>query len=182
MRNALALIFALTIFSSGEPSGAKLYFLYDAGHEEWCLYSSQKTWETDVNALQAANVGSLEFENEHIMSVDVTTQDETGDWVVYDHYLLDTAGELRQDKRKINVLPGDRTVEETYLIQDGKTTKTSSSTKSLSSGKSLLTHEDWTPEVPVTKRVKDFPFVSLMRFTYHEVQSKGKVCTDIRKP
>lgn len=154
----------------------KLYLVGDEGHHEWCAYRSQSSWKSDVDKLSPARVGTLIYTVDDLSAIEVSEQDETGDWIVYDEYSLASNGELRGDQRRINILPGDRAVEETYEIHDGKAEKQSSTTRSLSTGKASATSETWLPGVPITTRVENFPFAALIKQRYSTLPSEAKVC------
>ena len=149
---------------------------------QWCIYASESQWKLDVNSLGATTVASLKFATGHLQAVDLTHQDEAGDWIVYDHYELGQTGDLRRDQREIRILPGDRLVEEIYLIRDGVVDKQNSSTKSLSTGQKLTNGEDWLPDVPVVSRLKDFPFAPLLDVDRSRILAKGKICSLAKEP
>jgi len=159
----------------------KILFLEDVDHKEWCAYANESIWKSTVDSLGAMTVGSLNYEKDQLSAVDVTEDDETGDWIVYDHYTVDPRGEPSWNKRKINILPGDRTIDETYQIQNGKATRRSSSIRSLSTGKNLSDPERWLPKVAIITRATDFPFAALIAQKYPETFSQSKVCIPFRK-
>jgi len=167
--------------STGTQRTSKIFIANDADHHQWCAYPTQSAWQSDVKLFGSGIVATLTSAQGRLSSIEVTTEDEAGDWIVYDHYTVSTDGTLQEDKRKINILPGDRSVEESYLIRDGKAKKQSSTTKSLSTGKSLASSEDWVPEVSVIARLKDFPFASLIR-TATDTDSllRGRECVASR--
>jgi len=121
-------------------------------------------------------VATMDFSNGHLTSIDVTTQDEAGDWMVFDHYTLGNAGDLKELQRRVNILPGDRSVSETYLISDQKAKLQNRTTTSLSTGEKPTSSEEWLPEVFVVARLKDFPFRAQTTVKYSDVASKGRIC------
>jgi len=60
----------------------------------------------------------------------VTEEDETGDWIVYGHYMIDSEEPVVGLTRTINVLPGDLTQDEPYVIEGGKAKKQTSKSRS----------------------------------------------------
>jgi hypothetical protein len=160
----------------------KLFILHDVKQRQWCIYASESQWKSDVNSSGAPTVASLEFEAGHLNAVDLTHQDEAGDWIVYDQYELGRTGELQQDQREIRILPGDRLVKEVYLIRDGIAHKQNSNTQSLSTGQKLTNVEDWLPDVPVISRLKDFPFAPLIGVDRSRILAKGKICDASKEP
>jgi hypothetical protein len=181
---SLIVLLSLPIGSSvdAQSKTTKIFFLEDIHHKEWCAYANESIWKSSVDSLGAMTVGSLNYEKDQLAVVDVTEGDEAGDWMVYDHYTVDPRGEPLRDERKNNILPGRRSVEETYVIQNGKATRQSSSVRSLTTGGSLSDPEQWLPKVPVITHAKDFPFAALIVQKYPEAFSHGKVCVPFKRP
>src|SRR5205807_8954417 len=100
-------------------SETELYLLEDSRHQQWCVFRSKSLWESEVKALPALSVGSLEYEKHRLSAVNVTQEDETGDWIIYDHHSLDKDGTPDKLIRTINVLPRDFSETQLYVIQDG---------------------------------------------------------------
>src|SRR5579864_3291721 len=100
------------LFHSGSASvqakTSKVFLLEVAGNNQWCSYLSESTWKAKVQEVGAMTVGTLIYSNDHLVQIDVTETDESGDWTVYDHYLLDDHGQLVKLTRLLNVLPGNR--------------------------------------------------------------------------
>jgi hypothetical protein len=174
----------LVLGQTSRPSQDKQIFLVrDAEHKKWCMYLNESDRNSVVASLEATNVGTLHFTSDGDLSaIDVAEEDESGDWVVYDHYVIDINNHVLKDERRINILPGDRAVEESYLIKDGRATKEKSITRSLSTGKELSDHETWLPDVRVITRIGDFPFSPLVAGKYSEMSSKDKACTASKSP
>jgi hypothetical protein len=85
-------------------------------------------------------------------------------------------------KRIINVLPGDGSENETYLILDGKAKKQASDSRRLSTKEVLPDKEkDWLPNVPIVARLRDFPFASLILEKHSELSSSGRVCIPVKQ-
>lgn len=112
-------------------------FLLQESSDQWCSYIDQNEWKGAVRASGAMVVAELRYSQDKLTEIDVTETDESGDWTVFDHYFLDTDNNLKKLSRLINVLPGDRSVLETFSIADGKTKKISTEAKQLSTGKPL---------------------------------------------
>ena len=169
MRYLATLLIGLSLlfqsgFASAQTKASKVFLLEDAGNNEWCSYLSELTWKAKVQELGAMTVGTLIYSNDRLAQIDVTETDESGDWMVYDHYFLDDHGQIVKLARLLNVLPGDRSVAQTFLIRKGKATKTAMSEKQLSSGKPVTAPAaDWLPEVAIETEPKLFPFAALLR-------------------
>jgi hypothetical protein len=166
--SAAALVGFLLLFQSGfasaQANASKVFLLEDAGNNQWCSYNTEPTWKVRVQEVGAMAVATLTYSNDHLSQIAVTETDESGDWMVYDRYFLDEHGQLVKLSRLLNVLPGDRSVSQTFSISNGKATKTATSEKQLSTGKSVTssTAEDWLPDVSIETAAKMFPFSALL--------------------
>jgi hypothetical protein len=171
--------------ASGQTLGAryekKLFLAIGADSQEWCIYTDEARWKSDIASLGSSSVGTLDYSGDRLSAIDVTQEDETGDWIVYDHYSVSPDNRPTQDSRRINILPGDRTVNETYAIENGHAERRSSLTRSLSTGQAPSNSEKWLPDVPVFVDLHDFPFVSLIPHKYSENLSDGKRCA-VKRP
>ena len=164
---------------SAQTPTHKLFLLEDDTRKEWCVYANESQWKSQVASSGAARVATMYYSDARLTSVDITTEDETGDWIVFDHYALSATGDIQQVQRKVNILPGDRSVSETFLVLDGKAKLQTRTTTSLSAGDKLTDAEHWLPRVRVVTRLKNFPFVSLTTVKYSDVLSKGKTCAAV---
>jgi len=148
---------------SQQAKAAKVFLLEDVGNKQWCAYNKEATWKAAVQDAGAMTVGTLTYSNGHLLQIDVTETDQSGDWTVYDHYFLDDRGEIVKLSRMINVLPGDRSVLQTFSISDGKARKTATTEKQLSTGKLLTSPQAvWLPDLPINTGTKLFPFSGLL--------------------
>ncbi len=68
----------------GHGPSKKLFLLEDAANHQWCAYRDQSAWKIDVNSTTALNVSSIEFVGEKASVVNLTHEDETWDWILYD--------------------------------------------------------------------------------------------------
>jgi hypothetical protein len=150
-------------FASAQVKASKVFLLEDAGNNQWCSYTTEATWKTKVQEVGAMTVGTLAYSNDHLSQIDVTETDESGDWTVYDHYFFDDHGRIVKLTRLLNVLPGDRSVSQTFSISNGKAEKTATSEKQLSNGKPVTSPAgDWLPDVAIQTEPKMFPFAALV--------------------
>ena len=150
-------------FAPGQTKASKVFLLEDAPNNQWCSYTTESTWKAKVQEVGAMSVGTLAYSNDHLSQIDVTETDESGDWTVYDHYFFDDHGQLVKLSRLLNVLPGDRSVSQTFSISNGKATQTATSEKQLSTGKPVTSPTaDWLPDVSIETSTKMFPFSALL--------------------
>jgi hypothetical protein len=166
-----------------QGTGKPLFLLEDTEHHQWCAYGSESEWTSEVKSLTAMVVGTLEYSGDHVSKIAVTEEDEAGDWTVYDHYVIDDKGQISELKRTINILPGDRSEDETYVMLDGKPKKQVSNSRRLSTKEPLHGQKEkvWLPEVPIITRVQDFPFASLILEKHPQLASSGKVCVPVKQ-
>jgi len=162
---------------AGQPVAKTLYLLEDNKHQQWCAFRDEREWKTEVESLSALVVATAEYVDGRLSAVDVTHQDEAGDWIVYDHYSLDQSGKISKLKRTINVLPGDRSENEVFLMLSGTPKKESAASRKLSTGEPASKADVWLPDVPITTRVEAFPFSSLIGSSGAE--SKAKSCVQV---
>jgi hypothetical protein len=180
--SGILVLLSSMFMQGGSPQTAAktIYLLEDAEHQQWCAFSSESGWKSQVNSLSAMRVATVDYVNDHISVVHITEEDETGDWIVYDHYSFDKSGALQKLKRTMNILPGNRSEEQVFLVQDGKTIKQSTISRDLSTGKPTAPSNDWLPDVPIITSVQAFPFSSLIGSKRLEIWSKGKACIHVR--
>ena len=163
--------------SSVQPAHSSVFLVYDGHNKEWCAYTNESSWKSKVDSSDAAIVATLNYSRSRLESIDVTTDDEAGDWTVFDHYTLTQIGSIGQLERRVNILPGRRSVLETYTLAGEKPKLKSRETTVLTTGKKLSDGETWLPDVRIAARVADFQFASLAKMKYSEILSKGKVCS-----
>lgn len=150
-------------FAPAQAKAHKVFLLEDAGNNQWCSYTTESVWKAKVREVGAMTVATLAYSNDHLSQIDVTETDESGDWTVYDRYFFGDRGRLVKLTRLLNVLPGDRSVSQTFSIGNGKATKIATSEKQLSTGKSVTSPTaDWLPDVPIATATKMFPFSTLL--------------------
>jgi hypothetical protein len=183
--NAASLAGALLLSRSGcasaQAKAAKVFLLEDARGNQWCAYAKEAAWSAAVQDAGAMAVGTLTYSNDHLLRIDVTETDETGDWTVYDHYFLNDGGQIVRLLRMINVLPGDRSVLQTFSISDGKARSTAITEKQLSTGKPLISPESvWLPDLPIRTGTRLFPFFVLLERP--GLRTSGKSCIPAPAP
>jgi hypothetical protein len=177
----ILLAVALKAQEAPPQTSPHMFFLVEDEHrKQWCAYSSESSWKSQVDSLDAATVATMNFSDDHLAAIDITSEDEAGDWMVFDQYALSNHGDVQELRRMANILPGDRSVVETYLIVNGNAKLQNRTTTSLRTGEKLTSPEDWLPEVRVFTRLRDFPFARLTTVRYSDALSKGKICVPTR--
>jgi hypothetical protein len=159
----------------GQTKASRVYVLEDRGNDRWCAFDNQKAWSSEVQRTEAMVVGTLTYSDSNLSQIDVTETDQSGDWIVYDHYFLNDHRQIVKLSRTINVLPGDRSVVQTFSISNGRPSKEGETQKELSTGKILTSPETvWLPELGIATDIKKFPFSSLLKTP--GLGTTGKTC------
>jgi hypothetical protein len=160
--------------TSAQPKTSRVFFLEDTVKHQWCAFTSETIWKEAVQEVEALTVGTLIYSDEHLMQIDVTETDESGDWTVYDHYRLDDREQLKKLSRTINVLPGDRSVVQTFVIHDGKTDTIKTVATQLSTENPLNSAKPiWMPELPIATSTRMFPFAVLFEAPSLRIHAKS---------
>ena len=182
-RLAVILTFGLGLSPAGiaQSAAKKIFALQDDEHQQWCAFTTESAWKSRVDALSAIRVATVEYLDDRPSTISITEEDEAGDWIVYDRYSLDRRGAIQKLSRTTNVLPGDRSVTEEFLIRNGKANKQATTYKSLSTGTAAVgPGTARLPDVPVLTSVQPFPLVSLLEKGRSELLAKGTVCAQIK--
>jgi hypothetical protein len=169
------MLFALLV---GQTSAQEkmVCFLKDDAHQQWCGYSSEAKMKDQVQPLNALVLGCAKYVNGHVSVLRITETDETGDWAVNDEYTLNNAEKIVTLKRTINILPGNTSEEQLFIIENGKAAKQGSVYRELRTGRATQRSADWFQPLPVFTDKQAFPFSSLLIGKRFDVWAKGKVC------
>lgn len=180
----IGILAAVALFA-GQPfaqSGAArvaaktLYFLRDDHDKRWCGYADKSRLEAQVRSLGAMVVGGVDYTNGRVTTVDITEEDETGDWAVNDEYTLDENERMRTLKRTINIIPGNTSEEQVFRVQGGKAIKLRSTYRDLRTGKPTNSRADWFEPSPVITSLQAFPFWMLIATKRQVVWTAGEAC------
>lgn len=157
-----------------------VFLLEDAKSNEWCAFKTEALWQTAVQNSGSLTVGKLVYSDNHLFEIDMTQAAESGDWIIYDRYFLNTSKQVVKLRRTINILPGDRSVSERFSLANGKARKIQVSSKQLSTGKLLKSPKPiWLPELPINTTTKMFPFASLL--DHIDIAMDNKVCAKSKR-
>src|SRR5690242_8452521 len=156
-----------------DGSATKLYLLHDSDHRQWCAYTQETNWKTDVEKLAARTVATVEIDGRQINTIHVSRSDKSGDWLIVDSYRVDRFRQLKQLKRETKVIPEDLNDEKFYSRKGQRLLLDRAVTKSLSTGQ-LTSKAGWKPYVPIVNQIKDFPFAPLLDLQFES--DTTKVC------
>lgn len=163
---------------TAQTNGHAVFLLEDSTEKQWCAFTNRAQLDSSVSAMKAPEVATLTYRDRHVVRIDLAETDESGDWMVYDHYLLDEAGHVTRLSRLINVLPGDRSVSRIFSLKNGKVAKIREDAKQLSTGKRLRSPKPvWLPDLPVETAMSSFPFSRLLQ--RDDFPGDGSACVDV---
>jgi len=94
--------------------------------------------------------------------IEVTTEAESGDWIVYDRYRVGADGEPSSLTREVHIAQGDIRIREEYALANGTATRTLQ-VRVGRDGKVMpgrLPHD--LPQLPIARTLKNFPFEALL--------------------
>lgn len=169
----LQLVYAVDYAKEG-----KIFLLEDTSNAQWCAYAKNTEWSAAVQDIGAMAVGELTYINSRLLRIDVTETDETGDWIVYDHYFLNDHEELVKLSRLINVAQGDRRFIQVFSIKDGRTKNiVTKERRSSASDLAVSSKPEWLPDVLIYTRKELFPFSGL--FHQLKLMKNGRLCVHI---
>jgi hypothetical protein len=180
----LQIILAVAVLSTPTLSQtSKRIFLLQDKNSSWCGYKNKAEWSSDVETDEAETVGSLEYSANKLTTINVTEDDESGDWTVYDTYRINNGGEIVELKRTINIIPGDRSEQDFYTFETGRPKLKSSEVRSLSTQKKSepSSKETWRPNVPIVTEIGQFPFNSFLLNNHFLLSSNVKECVPRKK-
>lgn len=164
--SAFVLVFcAASPFLFAQGSRQTIYFYEDPKPTptQWCAVAGKTAWNAALEQTETLNYGALIYTDRRLKEI-VWTQDyESGDGKIIDTYSLDPTGKPVRLSRRINVLPGDRSILQRFSIREGKATKTGETFQQLSTGKPVSGAKfALMPKVAVLTRKKTFPFSGLL--------------------
>jgi len=96
-------------------------------------------------------------------ALQLTQNDEAGDWLVRDEYTIGRDGEPDGLKRIANILPGERSERLVYQIHAGRARQQDRTTYQLGTDNPKTGEvETWLPDEPIVTSGQAFPFAPLM--------------------
>ena len=137
-------------------------FLVKSG-SRWCAFTSEAAWKSGIQQSAADQVAEVKFSNGKAVTIQVTQQSESGDWIIYDEYTAGRGGLLLHLTRRINLTgPQISVLTEYDLTHDAiKTTKTE--TKGLATGRPTLPPGSvYVPKARIYRTVREFPFAQIL--------------------
>jgi hypothetical protein len=132
-----------------------------------------------VDEYEALEVASVTFLDAHPSVIKLTVEDnpEAGDWIAYDTYHLNKAGEVVSLERTTNVLPGHLSRTEFFVRREGKLVRQSVTTKSLSTSRPVAQGQNWLPKRPLLLKGSAFSFWGLLQQA-PEVKQTQPLCIE----
>jgi hypothetical protein len=155
-----------------------LYLLEDSPHQQWCGFADRKSWEAWLKDEKNYSLDNaiVDFVDGHISVIKWQGEAESGDSVVIDTYSF-AGGAIRRLHRRMNVLPGDTTETQIFLIRNGKAKLQSTVIRRLSTGKLLKHSDSLMPQTDVVTDMGGFPFAPLLDAQHlSEIRAKKPSC------
>lgn len=137
------------------------FLLEDSRTQQWCRFSNEANWKVQVQSRSATTVASAEYAKTSLSRIHVTEESKSGDWTVYDDYFLN-GGTLTRLIRRMNILPGDISVEQVFRFTNGRAVLQKTESHDLKTGKPRKTNDNDLPEVPIVTDIHKFPFFLLI--------------------
>src|ERR1700722_7861078 len=129
MRSVFLLI-AFCLCGAAATDNRSLYLLA-AEDGSWCGYRSEEVWKAEMKSRGSVLVAAkVEYVNEHVTTVAVTTNDESGDWTTYDKYTL-SSGEQPSNLERTIVIPDGLKQEQSWSIKNGHATQEKSTNRNV---------------------------------------------------
>jgi len=171
---SLLIIFILTAqcASASQTGTAKkvIYLLRNDETKEWCGFATESPWRAAIALTNPDITGGVEFKNDRIASVQLSTTDFTADWSVYDNYAVNNDGTLQRLTRDISFQ--NEKVREEWGFVGGKAVRR----------KPPVSQPAETQfRMPVITSLEAFPFWFLVKNHQREIFTKGKVCTPAKQ-
>lgn len=165
-----------------KPNG-EVFLTEHAGVHQWCATLDKQMADEDTDRMGALTVANASYESGHLKSIDINSEDEAGDWMVYDHYSINKAARSVQSlKRVINSASGDATVTKWYRMRSQKARLIRSSAESLSNSSPLNIKEvPWLPSLRIYVSLREIPFRKLLPVDGPPHYSQALQCMDSRR-
>jgi len=176
----MALLFPMLVqppLVFGQARETKVFFLENARKKLWCAFTNEQAWKAAVQETDSMRVGAMIFSNNELSHIELTEEDESGDWAVNDQYFIDDHSRIIRLARVINVIPEDTSILESYSIRNGNATQIQTTAKRLSTGKpARVLSSTLRPELPIETSLKAFPFSALLGT--QKAKTIEKTCVD----
>jgi hypothetical protein len=170
-----SLICSAAIWSAAQTQNSGSVYLVADEDGRWCAFRTEKLWTAAKAAVGAAPVvARINYANGRAGSVYLTTADETGDWTIYDKYVLSKNGQLTRLERTIDIT--GQMKEEEWVIRSPEAIMEKSVGHSLSTHAVIPKGAIWLPHPPVVTETSKFPFWRLVTARARVLSSAGRVC------
>jgi len=151
--------------------------LADTATSRWCAYSNPVAWKAAAESAHALTSGVVEFKRGRVAVIKLVEDGESGDWLVYSTYMVDSAGAIRRLNRMINDLPTQSSLDQRFVIRNGRAILLSAKNHDLHTRKPTGPPSDWVPDLPIATTLQAFGFFPLIERDLNEVRSRGELCT-----
>ncbi len=163
--------------AAGGRSTRMIYLLRDESRGTWCGYASEAQFRAEAESLGAAVVGGATYTDGRLSRVEVTVTDETGDWEVYDDYLIPLKKRSWRLSRTVSIIPEDLREKHLFVMNAGKAVEQQASYTELGTGRPTDRRAEWFESPPIFTDRRQFPFWLLISDKRQAIWADGRVCT-----
>ena len=178
--NVLILTLLAAFLLQAAPVARKthIYLLKDSPHQQWCSFADRKAWQAWLNDEKNYSLDNaiVDLVDGGISVIKLQQESESQDSAIIDTYFL-SGDKVQRLSRRMNVLPGDTTETQIFLIQDGRPKLQSTVIRRLSNGAPLKRSQSMMPQTEIITSFNGFPFASLLDAEHvKELQAKKQLC------
>ncbi|HVO97672.1 MAG TPA: hypothetical protein VMT15_06375 [Bryobacteraceae bacterium] len=162
--------------SASAQEGSRIFILEVPQSGLLCGYTTEREWAKIPQEKNPTFVAVVDSTSGIVSSILVERLTE--DTAIYDEYSIDRNGNVRQLKRKLDVIPDRITREETWTIRGGSAVKTSESWMEYKTHRPIDPDKDLADlgKTPIMLRARDFPFSLLVADRHPERWLGGTRC------
>jgi len=141
----------------------------------WCAFKRREEWVLYADSNHSYVVSTVVTKAAHITAVDVTTTDETGDWAVFDHYVLGLNGRVERIDRRVNT--ADRKiVKQVFVARHGRLEALSRAYFDFDSGRRSSDTTAELPDIPLHSALADFAFAEAFGLVDTNRPDRSRTC------
>ena len=155
----------------------RIYFTDNEDDKKWCTQASEKEWRAASHSYVA---GVLIYRDGKLAEMDITSDGESGDWDVFDQYVVDGGGKPQKLVRTTETFaPQSSVIEETFKNENGRLRKTGAKVVKPDPDQHLKSlAQYWLPNPPAISNLAAFDFYPLLR---DPVPTGKKVCRPYKR-
>jgi len=162
MRLTICVLMLCTIAMS-QQSSQTIYIDEHPDSSQWCALQDSNSSDADIQNTRSLVVASANYISGRLSVIDINKEADSGDWIMFDHYVIDRSGNMVSLKRVFNSATDDASMIEIADFVSGKLILRSQTYKSLSAGAPLGSKDlTWIPKITIYPSIKKLPFARLL--------------------